>query len=150
MVSPFDVYRDVSEESLSGIRWECIEAIIERDCPAHLQDVRDGDGVNDGLPNLGRRTTRSTTMISMFACSLKLCLKQDEAGKAAPLPQLPPHARYIRHDNSCFDWGTYGWALQTGAVEASSYQYIVLVNSSVRGPFLPPYWPVSEFLLSSL
>ena len=44
--------------------------------------------------------------------------------------------------NTCFDWGTFGGALRSGQVSAARYRYIVMVNSSVRGPFLPPYWPV--------
>ena len=44
--------------------------------------------------------------------------------------------------NSCFDWGTFGGALRSGQVDASRYRHLVLINSSVRGPFLPPYWPV--------
>ena len=44
--------------------------------------------------------------------------------------------------NTCFDWGTFGGALRSGQVEAARYRYIVMVNSSVRGPFLPAYWPV--------
>lgn len=30
-----------------------------------------------------------------------------------PLPELPPNARYLRHPNSCFDFGTIGWVLDT-------------------------------------
>lgn len=36
------------------------------------------------------------------------------------------------------------WALNasTGLVDSTKYKYFMFVNSSVRGPFLPAYWPV--------
>lgn len=30
------------------------------------------------------------------------------------LPPLPPNARYVRHPNECYDWGTIGWVFATG------------------------------------
>lgn len=59
------------------------------------------------------------------------------------MPELPPNAKYIHHKNECFDWGTFGWAIRTKQVDTSRYKYIIFLNSSVRGPFVPPYWPVS-------
>lgn len=59
-----------------------------------------------------------------------------------PLPLLPSNAQYIYHDNMCFDWGTFGWALKSTALDVGSYKYIVFMNSSIRGPHLPAYWPV--------
>lgn len=61
----------------------------------------------------------------------------------AELPELPAHAAYVRHQNECYDWGSYGWVLQTGLVDISQYRYFFFVNSSVRGPFLPAYARVS-------
>jgi translation initiation factor eIF-2B subunit epsilon len=29
-----------------------------------------------------------------------------------PLPALPPNARYLRHENRCWDIGTVGWVLE--------------------------------------
>ena len=63
-----------------------------------------------------------------------------------PLPDLPSNAQYVFHDNLCYDWGTFGWALSSAVSDISSYSYFVFLNSSVRGPHLPAYWPVS-FLL---
>lgn len=60
-----------------------------------------------------------------------------------PLPALPSNARMVFHDNRCFDWGTFGWALTAGIQNVAAYKHIIFMNSSVRGPFLPPYWPVS-------
>lgn len=68
-----------------------------------------------------------------------LCLPQK-----AKLPDLPSHAAYVRHQNECYDWGSYGWLLlQTGFVNIAKYRYFFFVNSSVRGPFLPAYARVS-------
>eukprot|EP00884_Botryococcus_braunii_P001513 jgi/Botrbrau1/11362/Bobra.0038s0111.2 len=59
------------------------------------------------------------------------------------LPQLPPNARYIGHENRCFDWGTFGWAFSSGTASTYGYKYFIFMNSSIRGPFLPSYWPIS-------
>lgn len=55
------------------------------------------------------------------------------------LPELPPNGRYVNHTNECFDWGTFGWALETQEIDIAAYKYFIFLNSSVRGPFLPPY-----------
>lgn len=57
------------------------------------------------------------------------------------LPSTPPNVRFVRHANECFDWGTFGWALEHKLVDIRKYKYFIMLNSSVRGPFLPPYWP---------
>ena len=61
---------------------------------------------------------------------------------SSPLPQLPQNARYVFHENRCFDWGTFGWAIAERKLDTSRYAYIIFMNSSVRGPFLPAFWPV--------
>ena len=58
------------------------------------------------------------------------------------LPPLPPNAKYILHPNECMDWGTAGWLLSLpdthpDHVDTSKYRYFFLLNSSVKGPFLP-------------
>ena len=60
------------------------------------------------------------------------------------LPSLPANARYVLHINECMDWGTVGWLLllpesHPDHVDTSRYRYFFLLNSSVRGPFLPAY-----------
>lgn len=35
-------------------------------------------------------------------------------------------------------------AIERGHADTSRYRYIIFLNSSVRGPFLPSYWPVSR------
>jgi hypothetical protein len=64
------------------------------------------------------------------------------------LPELPSNARYARHKNECFDWGTFGWALNTQNINIHHYKYFIFLNSSVRGPFLPPYIPVRIYRFS--
>jgi len=54
---------------------------------------------------------------------------------------LPSNVKVVHHENDCFDWGTFGWVVNSSKVDTSLYGYIILLNSSVRGPFLPPYWP---------
>lgn len=78
----------------------------------------------------------------------------DESG----LPSLPrTNAHYIQHENVCFDFGTAGWFLNTFTVgnpwlnqtsitnpetkiNITHYKYFILMNSSIRGPFFPPYY----------
>ena len=60
------------------------------------------------------------------------------------LPALPSNARYVLHKNVCMDWGTFGWLLDlpsshSDAVNTALYRYFFLLNSSVKGPFLPSY-----------
>ncbi len=84
----------------------------------------------------------------------------------ANLPPLPMGSTYIDHTNECYDLyvlflrgcygrgyppptlytqnivrGTIGWAVAHGHLAPQRYQYILLLNSSVRGPFVPAYWP---------
>ena len=56
------------------------------------------------------------------------------------LPTLPKVAKYIPHQNLCYDWGTLGWFLfQSGFINQNKFDYFFFINSSVRGPFLPSY-----------
>ncbi|KAI7836092.1 hypothetical protein COHA_010020 [Chlorella ohadii] len=65
---------------------------------------------------------------------------QETPGEAPPeLPPLPPNARYVRHTNECYDWGTIGWVFSTGVANPDDYKFFIFMNSSVRGPFIPPY-----------
>jgi hypothetical protein len=67
--------------------------------------------------------------------------------QAIELPPLPANARYIYHTNECYDWGTFGWAIMTQNVVLSKYRYFIFMNSSIRGPFLPAYVKVLDFIL---
>ncbi len=66
----------------------------------------------------------------------------NELFSSTRLPDLPANAQYLPHENRCFDWGANGWAVAEGKVAPTRYSHIILVNSSVRGPYLPAYWPV--------
>ena len=76
---------------------------------------------------------------------------QDEGTDSSniALPDLPANGRYVYHANECFDWGTVGWALSTLKLNLDIYTFFIFMNSSVRGPFLPAYWPVSTCILKS-
>lgn len=71
------------------------------------------------------------------------------------MPQLKSrNAHYIQHENKCFDFGTYGWFFneftfgnpwtnqkqQSTKINIKKYKYFIFINSSVRGPFFPPYF----------
>ncbi|CAF1519032.1 unnamed protein product [Adineta ricciae] len=81
------------------------------------------------------------------------------------LPRLPQkNAFYFQHENKCFDYGTMGWFFDqftignpwqpstsiTEHVNRSNnsnavfnlkqYKYFIFMNSSIRGPFFPPYF----------
>jgi hypothetical protein len=65
---------------------------------------------------------------------------QRVAGRSfVDLPKLPANAWYEFHDNVCFDYGTMGWLMRSGKVDFSRYKYFIMMNSSVRGPFVPAY-----------
>lgn len=56
---------------------------------------------------------------------------------------MPSSTIFMRHENACYDTGAFGWALKRQEVRRvlHSYDYVVVLNSSVRGPFLPSYVP---------
>ena len=57
------------------------------------------------------------------------------------LPTLPPNAHYLQHENECFDFGTFGWFLSSKIVDTTKYKYFILMNTSIRGPYLTAYFP---------
>ncbi|KAL4425923.1 hypothetical protein ABPG75_009939 [Micractinium tetrahymenae] len=72
-------------------------------------------------------------------CEYIIVLQQGaRSAQPDPLPPLPPNARYLPHPNKCYDLGTVGWVLDQQA-SLSSFAYVVWLNSSARGPFLPAY-----------
>ena len=82
--------------------------------------------------------------------------KRVDENELPPLPRR--NARYIQHENVCYDFGTVGWFLNKYTVGSpwinqthligddekkiniTQYRYFILINSSVRGPFFPPYF----------
>ena len=46
-------------------------------------------------------------------CDYVIVLQQGEGlYQLDPLPPLPPNARYLKHENKCYDIGTVGWVLK--------------------------------------
>jgi hypothetical protein len=46
----------------------------------------------------------------------------------------------VLHENKCYDLGSVGWLLnQSGLVRGDRYKFVIWLNSSARGPFLPDY-----------
>ena len=60
------------------------------------------------------------------------------------------NARYIEHSNQCYDWGSFGWALESESADVLKYKYFIFLNSSVRGPFMPAYLKVCVPFLNDL
>jgi hypothetical protein len=71
------------------------------------------------------------------------------------MPLLPKNGHYIQHDNECYDFGTIGWFFNEftygnpwvtetitnkKTINLKNYQYFILMNSGIRGPFFPPYF----------
>lgn len=60
------------------------------------------------------------------------------------LPTLPANAQYLRTEQCTGTWGAIDAVM--GLLSVPDYQYFVVVDSSVRGPFLPPYLASSSSL----
>jgi len=76
------------------------------------------------------------------------------------MPLLPTgNAFYFQHENRCFDYGTIGWFIEKYTIgnpwkkqtsitnkthhrkfNLTQYKYFIFMNSSIRGPFFPPYF----------
>jgi len=63
----------------------------------------------------------------------------------AALARAAAHPRASLHPrpNACYDWGAWGWALRGVAsggagLRRAHHRFLLLVNASVRGPFVPP------------
>ena len=83
--------------------------------------------------------------------------KQIDETEMPPLPK--GNAFYFQHENRCFDYGTIGWFIERYTIgnpwkqqsfvtndthlrkfNLTQYKYFIFMNSSVRGPFFPPYF----------
>jgi hypothetical protein len=63
-------------------------------------------------------------------------------GDAPRLEQvLPnePNIEVFRRNNSCFDMGSYGDLIREKQILSSRYSKFILLNASIRGPFLPTW-----------
>jgi hypothetical protein len=54
-----------------------------------------------------------------------------------------PNVKVLKRENTCFDFGAYGKALEWlgGIGNLSKYEFFVFINPSALGPILPKYWP---------
>lgn len=52
---------------------------------------------------------------------------------------IPSNIRLVFHENRCFDMGTFGELLDKKLIDLTESEYVVIMNSSIRGPFLPTY-----------
>lgn len=64
----------------------------------------------------------------------------DARDAAALLPRGLPNVRAVHRDNTCFDIGAYGVVLRADGLW-TRYRRFILMNASVRGPFMPTYAP---------
>lgn len=59
---------------------------------------------------------------------------------ATTAAQREGRVQLLRRPNTCYDGGSMGEVLRARSRLAESYRYYFLMNSSVRGPFLPRYF----------
>lgn len=60
------------------------------------------------------------------------------------IPTNTPNVKIIKRDNTCYDLGSIGEILRSNNYElVKKYKKFILMNSSVRGPFLPK-WAANE------
>ena len=59
-----------------------------------------------------------------------------------PLEGLPLNVKVVRRGNLCYDGGTAGEVL--AGLDIRPYRFFIIMNSSVRGPFLPAYFARSH------
>ena len=52
---------------------------------------------------------------------------------------IPKNVKLVYHENTCFDIGTFGELLDKKLIGLSNSKYVIVLNSSIRGPFLPSY-----------
>lgn len=78
------------------------------------------------------RPSRARTVIVVQESSLR--------SRVGP-PEAPPWLAVVYYAGRCHEWGVLGWLLrESGKVEGwEGLRYFVLLNSAVRGPFLPAY-----------
>jgi hypothetical protein len=56
------------------------------------------------------------------------------------IPQDVPNIKIIKRENTCYDLGAYGQVLRSNNSElVRKYKRFILLNSSIRGPFLPTW-----------
>ena len=59
---------------------------------------------------------------------------------------IPFNVWVIPHNNVCYDLGTIGWFLNCSFIPWNDFKYFFIINSSVRGPFIPSLYPDIDWL----
>jgi hypothetical protein len=61
---------------------------------------------------------------------------------SVPIPRYP-NVKVLKRDNTCYDFGAYGKAIEWlgGINKVRKYDFFVFINPSAIGPILPKYWP---------
>lgn len=54
-------------------------------------------------------------------------------------PKHLANVRVLERANTCFDFGAWGIGIEDAEARGERYDFVVVLNSSVRGPFLPKY-----------
>jgi hypothetical protein len=95
------VYAETDSESRHNLDFFVREAIVRgnADMPAAADEAALGAGSGEAATAADR-------------ADYLLLLQHDDhhaAAAAGRLPALPSNARYIWHQNECYDWGTFGW-----------------------------------------
>ena len=54
-------------------------------------------------------------------------------------PKQRANVLVVERPNTCFDFGAWGVGLEAAEAAGVAYDFVVLLNGSVRGPFLPAY-----------
>lgn len=68
---------------------------------------------------------------------------EDKYTLAQVVANVPSKTIVLHHVNECYDTGSVGWAMKQPSVAArlDDYDFFIVLNSSVKGPFLPPFFP---------
>jgi hypothetical protein len=118
------VYSNTDPEYLKNLEFFIKEAIKPNDGCEYVIVLQQNSPEDVPWPNVQRLLVDGT--------------RADENAINDP-PLLPSNARFLLHRNECFDLGTVGWVLRTQIKDLTQYTYFIWLNSSVRGPFLPPF-----------
>lgn len=62
-----------------------------------------------------------------------------EAPLLEPILPTGPNIEIFRRNNTCFDMGAYGHLIREKNLMASRFTKFILLNASIRGPFLPTW-----------
>lgn len=67
-------------------------------------------------------------------------------GDLTPKVALPAYVQYLTRENIGYDFGAWSHAIYTEHLW-DRYDYFILLNSTVRGPFIPPWITVPDWTI---